>query len=662
MTEKNNNIYSKLKSIFIGKARNPYDKSLFHKLSLVAFFAWVGLGADGLSSSSYGPEEAFLALGEHIYLGIFVAIASAITIFVISASYHQIVELFPFGGGGYLVASKLLSPQLGVVAGCALLIDYVLTITLSIASGADAIFSFLPKEWLPYKLSFAVFGVLLILILNLRGVRESVVPLVPIFLTFIITHLFMISYSFFSHFSDMGTLVNNVQTEISHSFNVLGTFGVFLLVMKAYSMGAGTFTGIEAVSNGLPILREPRVQTAKTTMHYMAISLAVMVVGLMLSYLLYNVSYVPGMTLNAVLFNTIAKDWGTFGYVLVLITLISEAAILFIAAQTGFLGGPRVLANMALDRYMPHKFTMLSDRFVTHNGIIFMSASSLILMIATSGSVKYLVVLYAINVFITFCLSQLGMVKYSWSVRKTDKKWFRKLSVNGVGLILTSFILISVTILKFQEGGWITITITGSLIVISLLIKRHYNNTNKLLKRLDELVSLGKLAAEQPLPPEDELPKYDKKSKTAVIFINGFNGLGLHTLFGIMRLFKNQFKNFIFIHIGILDAGNFKGIEEIKNLEMHTKEEAEKYVRFCLSQGFYAESITSIGNDLFSQIDLIHDEVSKKFTNYIYFGGQLVFPEDTWLTRWLHNNVVFTIQRRLYQQGVPFIILPIRVY
>src|SRR5512142_3065467 len=126
---------SKLKRLIVGEARSPHDRSLFHKLAVVAFFAWVALGADGLSSSSYGPEEAFLALHSHPYLGIFVALGTAVTILIISASYSQIIELFPSGGGGYLVASKLLSPNLGMLSGCALLVDYVLTITISIASG-----------------------------------------------------------------------------------------------------------------------------------------------------------------------------------------------------------------------------------------------------------------------------------------------------------------------------------------------------------------------------------------------------------------------------------------------------------------------------------------------------------------------------------------------
>ena len=139
-----NNIIEKIKRVFIGSARSINDPGIFHKLSLIAFFAWVGLGSDGLTSSCYGPEQAFLALQGHIFLGVFVALATVVTIFIISMSYSQIIELFPGGGGGYLVASKLLSPTAGMVSGCALLVDYVLTITLSIASGADAIFSFFP--------------------------------------------------------------------------------------------------------------------------------------------------------------------------------------------------------------------------------------------------------------------------------------------------------------------------------------------------------------------------------------------------------------------------------------------------------------------------------------------------------------------------------------
>ncbi len=179
-----------VKNVVIGRARNLSDKSLFHKTSLIALFAWVGLGADGLSSSCYGPESAFLALGQHTFLSLFVAAATILTIVVICASYSQIIEQFPSGGGGYLVASKLLSPTLGVVSGCALIGDYVLTIAISIASGADALFSLLPVTWQPWKMTFAAGIVIFLTLLNLRGVRESVLLWVPIFFVFVV-HLFI---------------------------------------------------------------------------------------------------------------------------------------------------------------------------------------------------------------------------------------------------------------------------------------------------------------------------------------------------------------------------------------------------------------------------------------------------------------------------------------
>src|SRR6267154_2352449 len=275
----------RVRSLVLGPALSPHDQAVFHRLSLIAFFAWVGLGADGLSSSCYGPEQAFRALGSHPYLCVFVGLASALTVFIISASYSQIIELFPTGGGGYLVASKLLAPTVGLVSVCALIIDYLLTITISIASGADALFSFLPESWLPYKLTLAYLGVLVLTLLNLRGVKESVICLVPIFMVFVVTHVFVILYVLIVHAGDFGQVFTATADNVRQAHTELGLLGMVLLMLRAYSMGAGTYTGIEAVSNGLPILREPKVATGKRTMQYMAISLAFTATGLMFAYL-----------------------------------------------------------------------------------------------------------------------------------------------------------------------------------------------------------------------------------------------------------------------------------------------------------------------------------------------------------------------------------------
>jgi amino acid transporter len=651
-----------LKNLIIGKSRSPRDTRIFHKLSLVAFFAWVGLGADGMSSSCYGPQEAFLTLGHHPYLAVFVAVASALTVFVISASYSQIVELFPTGGGGYLVASKLLSPGLGMLSGCALLIDYVLTIAVSIASGADAICSLLPLEWHSYRLTFAAGVVVVMTLLNMRGVKESVLPLVPIFLAFLITHIFIILYAVFTHLPNLKGVAVSAGTDVQSSISEVGFWGMIFLIVRAYSMGAGTYTGIEAVSNGIPVLREPRVDTARHTMRYMAASLAFMVLGLTLGYLLYEVGPEPGKTLNAILFERATQGWGAnYAVVLIFVALVSEATLLFVAAQTGFLDGPRVLANMSLDRWFPTRFSALSDRLVIQKGILIMGGLSLVIMILARGSVRFLVVLYSINVFITFALSQLGMVRHWWNSRLDVRGWHKKLLINGVGLVLTASILVLMIAFKFFEGGWITLLITGALVVLAILIKRHYHNVWLMLRRLDALVNKPEFS-ETGLPSHAAEPKFDPNARTAVLLVSGFNGTGLHTLFNIMRLFGGVFKNFIFVQVGVIDAGNFKGTQEISRLETQAKSEVGRYVNLAKKNGFYAEGISEISVDVIEEVMRITPRIMERFPGAMFFGGQLVFQKDSFFLRLLHNHIVFALQRKLYQQGIPFVILPIRVY
>jgi amino acid transporter len=648
-----------LKNIVIGRAKNPQDKNVFRHLSLIAFFAWVGLGADGLSSSCYGPEEAFLALGTHKYLGIFVALLTALTVILISASYSQIIALFPTGGGGYLVASKLLNPTIGMISGCALLIDYVLTISISIASGADALFSFLPASWQDVKYSYAIAGVFILMVMNMRGVKESVISLTPIFLVFVVTHIIAIFNALITHGGQVPHMVQASFSEMGAATSQVGLLGSVFIILRAYSLGAGTFTGIEAVSNGLPILRDPKVETGKKTMRYMAFSLAFMVVGLMAAYLLFDVHREPNKTLNAVLLQSVAHTWSFPGAgAFVFVALVSEAMLLFVAAQAGFIDGPRVLANMAVDRWVPSRFSGLSDRLVAQNGVLLMGLAGLAAMAATHGSVHLLVILYSINVFITFCLSQAGMVRHWWLVRKDERKWVRKISVNGVGLLLTAFIFCSVVVLKFHEGGWVTLVITGFLVILALAVKKHYRFTLGMLHRLDTLVETA-LAASSESP--QSVIACNPRAKTAGILVNGFNGLGLHTLMGVMKSFGKEFKNFVFVQVGVIDAGNFKGIEEMEHLRRSIKSDLDKYVVFMNKSGFYAEGVFSTGIDVIEEVEKMIPEVMGRYPDIIFFGGQLVFPKDTLLNRLLHNYTVFSLQRKFYQKGISFMILPIRI-
>ena len=651
-----------LKRVVVGPTRDPLSPSVFHSLSLIALFAWVGLGSDGLSSSCYGPAEAYLALGQYHSFSLIIAIATVLTVMLISASYMQVIEMFPTGGGGYLVASKLLSPQFGAVSGCALLIDYVLTIAISVASGTDALFSFFPMEWQAYRLQFAAVVVILLIALNLRGVKETVLPLVPIFMVFLLTHVFLIGYAIFSNLWGIVDIPSAISADVAmaRADPKLGMAGMLILLVRAYTMGAGTYTGIEAVCNGLSILREPKVKTGKMTMRYMAGSLMFMVFGLMLAYFLCGVTHEPGRTLNATLCNRVVASWPEgVGKWFIGITMFSEAALLFVAAQTGFFGGPSVLATMAKDRWVPARFALLSNRLVVQNGILLIGISGLVTLLLTRGSVHLLIVLYSINVFIDFTLCQAGVVRYWLKSDAPRKRRFRKLFYSGLGLTLTVLILASLVILKFHDGGWITLSATFGLVLIVHFIRKEYMQARESLKRLDSLVEVTELS----LGHDKPAPKGPRTGpdRTAVILVNGYGGIGLHSLFAIIRLFGDMFRRFVFVQVGVIDAAAFKGIAEIDALKKHTETDVDRYVKYVERQGFEGAGVTVSGLDVTEEISKLAPQLSQKYPGAIFFGGQLVFKNDSIVTRVLHNFTIFDIQRKLYQQGLQFIILPIRV-
>jgi amino acid transporter len=651
-----------LSGVLIGPPRDVRDPTIFHRLSLVAFLAWVGLGSDGLSSSCYGPEEAFLALGHHQYLAVFLALLMATTVFVISASYSQTIDQFPTGGGGYLVATRLLGSMPGLVSGCALIVDYVLTIAISIASGADAVFSFLPVAWLPYKFWVVILVSLVLVAMNLRGVKESVMTLLPIFIAFVLMHVILIGYAFVSHAPDIPIVARDAMRQVHTGVSTLGVIGLAIIFFRAYSMGAGTYTGIEAVSNGLPILREPRNVTGKRAMLYMAISLACIAGGILVGYLLVGVEPVTGQTLNAVLFEKLTVDWHVgglgVGTAIVTFTLMTEAALLFVAAQTGFVGGPQVLATMAADRWVPRRFASLSERLVTQDGVIAMGAAALLILAGTEARVGVLVILYAINVFITFTLSQLGMSVLWWRSRSTEARWKRRLAVNGIGCLFTALILILTVTLKFDEGGWVTVAMTGGVIAACYLVRRHYRLVGKAIEQLeaDILPRIFSVPGKKPAPRDAAAP-------TAALLVNGFNGLGLATLTTLPRLFDGHFNNVVFVSVGEVDSALLKGPEDVERLEKQVADDLDEYCKLANDLGFHAEVCAGIGPDVVMELRRLCMKVADEFPNTVFFAGQLVFSEefDSFINRFLHNHTAIDVLRWLQVRGLSMLILPVRV-
>jgi len=257
------------------------------------------------------------------------------------------------------------------------------------------------------------------------------------------------------------------------------------------------------------------------------------------------------------------------------------------------------------------------------------------------------------------------MVKHWWQVKGSQKGWMKKIAINGIGLVLTGFILISMIVLKFDEGGWITLFITGALVLLAVMIKKHYRHTSRLLERLGTLVPVAEASESHILPDApkdiDMTHKPDTEAKTAVLLVSGFNGMGLHTLLGVMRLFGGAFKNFVFVQVGIIDAGNFKGVTEVENLKDAVQRSVNRYIKFMNKNGYYAEGMGTVAVNVADEVTELAPGIIQKYPNAVFFGGQLIFEQDTVISKIFYNYTVFTLQKRLYREGIPFVILPIKV-
>ena len=287
---------------------------------------------------------------------------------------------------------------------------------------------------------------------------------------------------------------------------------------------------------------------------------------------------------------------GTF----VVLTLLSEAMLLVVAAQAGFIDGPRVLANMAVDSWVPHRFAALSERLTTQNGILLMGIAALAALIYTIGNVSQLVVMYSINVFLTFSLSMLAMLRFWIRHRKARPEWRTRLALFALGLTLCTTILLVTLYEKFAGGGWITVVITALVITLCFVIRRHYRAVNAQLDRLYQ--ELGDLPLPS-IPPQAVAP--DPRQPIAAILVGSYGGVGIHTVLNVFRTFPGHFKGVVFICVGVIDSGEFKGEHAVEELTRRTEDVLARYVELAVGLGVPATSRLAIGTEAVSEAERV---------------------------------------------------------
>jgi hypothetical protein len=286
-----------------------------------------------------------------------------------------------------------------------------------------------------------------------------------------------------------------------------------------------------------------------------------------------------------------------------------------------------------------------------------MGTAAILTLMYTRGDITMLVVMYSINVFLTFTLTELGMSRHWIKDRAKEPRWKSQLGIHGTGLVMCLCILFVTLYEKFAEGGWMTVLITTATIALCFLIHTHYRHVSEGFKDLDKILEATPLPEK---PIVDPVPM-DKKAPTAILTVQSFSGFGLHQVLSIQRLMPGYIKNFIFISVGVVDSGNFKGTVELERLEEQTRSNLEKYVQWCRKQGLKADYRMAVATESVETLEQLCVQIAKEFPKSIVFTGKLIFREERWYQRLLHNETATALQRRLQFDGLQTIVLPIRV-
>ena len=423
--------------------------------------------SDALSSVAYATEEILLVLviagTAALDLSLPIALSITVLLAIVVTSYYQTIHGYPSGGGAYIVAYDNLGVGAGLTAAAALLIDYVLTVAVSITAGVAAFTSAFPALT-PFRVELCLLAIVVVAWANLRGVRESgTVFAIPTY-GFILIFLALIALGLVRWFS--GTLLQVPAPQPLITGESAGALTLFL-VLRAFASGCTAMTGVEAISNGIPAFRKPEASNAGKTLVVMALLLGIMFLGI--SFLARSLGVVP------VEHETVVSQIGrqVFGDgPLYLALQVATTFILILAANTSFAGFPRLAAIMARDRYLPRQLTNLGDRLVFANGILTLAILASVLVIIFGGLTHRLIPLYAVGVFLSFTLSQAGMVRH-WQ-RLRGPAWAWKLAVNGVGAAATFVVLVIIVATKLVHGAWIVIVLIPIFVWIFQAVKRHY--------------------------------------------------------------------------------------------------------------------------------------------------------------------------------------------
>lgn len=604
----------RLKRFLIGA---PIASSQAEHERLTKFKALAVLSSDAISSVAYATEAILVAIivagSGNLWVTLPISFAIVALLAIVAISYRQTIPAYPNGGGSYIVAKDNLGTLAGLIAAASLLIDYVLTVSVSIAAGVQNLVSLFPSL-ASFIVAIDVALVIVVTVINLRGVRESgSIFAIPTYI-FIGSALVLIAVgSFKSFFLQHNGIVGHFQPVPG-----VAPLTIFL-ILKSFAAGCSAMTGVEAISNGVPAFKKPETRNATLTLTWMAITLGTLFIGI--TFLATSYGIEASKTGNPTVIAQIAKLVFTGPlYFMYPVFQLATLLILTLAANTSYSDFPRLASLLARDNFLPHQFAFRGDRLAFSIGIIFLAMLAGILLVVFEGNTNLLINLYAVGVFMSFTLSQSGMVRHWWRLRREHKGWQRSMAINGLGAVTTFIVALVIATTKFVEGAWIVVILIPLLVLMFLGIQKHYDRVE------------GARTTDIPVHPKDIHHRL-------IVPIAGLDGVSVQSL----AYARSISHHVTAVHVAV-DTNDANMVRAAwSDWQQHLAEEEETHLIMIESP------YRSLSRPLLAYIDTVHE----------------LFPDDTltvilpefvvthWWEHILHNQTALRLKASLlFRPGI----------
>jgi amino acid transporter len=607
-------VVSNVKRVLIGA---PIATAHAEHERLTKFKALAVLSSDAISSVAYATEAIlfYLVAAGSSHLGLTLPISFAIVglLAIVAISYRQTIPAYPNGGGSYIVAKDNLGTLPGLVAAASLMIDYVLTVAVSVSAGVLALVTLVP-QLAPFIVPIDVVLIIIITVVNLRGIRESgSIFAIPTYV-FIASALLLIVVGIFKSF----VVQNNPIIGTFPPVKATESLSLFL-ILRSFAAGCSAMTGVEAISNGVPAFKRPETRNARTTLTWMALILGTLFIGITLLATSFGIEANPAS--NPTVIGQIAfKVFTGPLYFMYPVFQVATLLILTLAANTSYSDFPRLASLLARDKFLPSQFAFRGDRLAFTTGIIFLALLAILLVIVFDGTTVLLLNLYAVGVFMSFTLSQGGMVLHWWRLRNEHQGWQRSMFINGLGAFTTFIVVLVIAVSKFLEGAWIVIILIPLLVMMFLAISRHYNRVEQ--ERVSDI----------PIRPQDIRHR-------VIVPIAGLDRAAKQSL----AYARSITKHVIAVHVAIDEADVIRVREAWERWQKNLAEEEE--TQLIIIESPYR----SLSRPLLAYIDTVHE----------------LFPADTvtvilpefvvahWWEQILHNQTAFRLKAALlFRPGI----------